>query len=147
MLFRSGRDQGQTLGRLAAEIKKTIDGLADTPALDVERAALGKAAGDVQALLGTMMGKLAQSVYHVGLQGNRILFALAELVIGWRLVVNARVASGKLAAATGDDKAFYQGKLAAARWYAKNVLPGIGLTKDLVAAGDLDLMELPDEAL
>jgi alkylation response protein AidB-like acyl-CoA dehydrogenase len=148
LFFRKiGRDQGQTLGRLAGEIKKTVDGLADVAALAVERAALGKALGDVQAIMGGMMGKVAQSVYHVGLQGNRILAALAELVIGWRLVANARVANARLGAATGGDKAFYQGKLAAARWYAKHVLPGIGHTKDLVLASDLDLMELPDEAL
>jgi len=92
------------------------------------------------------MGKLAQSIYHVGLQGNRILFALAELVIGWRLVVSAQVAQNKLPHATGDDAAFYKGKLAAARFYAKNVLPGIGLTRKLIEQGDLDLMELPDDS-
>ena len=93
-----------------------------------------------------MMAKLGQSIYHVGLQGNRILFALAELVIGWRLVVGAQVAHKKLAGATGDDAAFYKGKLAAARFYAKNVLPGIGLTRKLIEQGDLDLMELPDDS-
>jgi alkylation response protein AidB-like acyl-CoA dehydrogenase len=148
LFFRKiGRDQGQTLGRIAAEVQKTIAGLADVPALAVERAALGTALADLQQMLAGMMGKVAASVYHVGLQGNRILFSLAELVIGWRLIVNARVASGKLAAATGDDRGFYQGKLAAARWYAKHVLPGLGHTKALVLASDLDLMELPDEAL
>lgn len=50
-----------------------------------------------------------------------------------RLVVNAEVARGKLAGASGDDGAFYQGKLAAARWYARNV-PGIGLSRRLVEA-------------
>jgi hypothetical protein len=93
----------------------------------------------------TMMGKLGQSVYHVGMQGNRILFALAELVIGWRLAVNAKVALAKLPSATGDDAAFYKGKLAASRFYAKQVLPGLGLARKLVEQGDLDLMELTDD--
>jgi alkylation response protein AidB-like acyl-CoA dehydrogenase len=148
LFFRKiGRDRGQTLGRLQAEIKQTVDGLADVPALATERAALGTALDNVSAMLLGMMSKVAASVYHVGFQGNRILFSLAELVIGWRLVINARVAAGKLAAATGDDRAFYQGKLATARWYAKNVLPGLGLAKELALASDLDLMELPDDAL
>jgi alkylation response protein AidB-like acyl-CoA dehydrogenase len=147
LFFRKiARDRGQTLGRLSAEIKKTIDALADVPALAVERAALGKALETVGAIVMGMVGKAAESVYHVGFQGNRILYALAELVIGWRLVAGARVASGRLASATGDDRAFYQGKLATARWYATNILPGLGLTKDLVLGGDLALMELPDEA-
>jgi len=147
LFFRKiGRDRGQTLARLQGEIKKTVDALADVPALADERAALGKALDDVSGIFAGMLAKLGQSVYHVGLQGNRILFSLAELVIGWRLVVNARVAHVKLAGATGDDVGFYTGKVASARWYAKNVLPGIGLTKDLILAGGLDLMELPDEA-
>jgi alkylation response protein AidB-like acyl-CoA dehydrogenase len=147
LFFRKvGRDRGQTLGRLSAEIKQTVDALADTPQLAVEAAALGTALADVGAIFGGMLGKVAQSVYHAGLQGNRILFALAELVIGWRLVVGARVAAAKVAGATGDDAAFYRGKLASARWYATNVLPGIGHTKDLVLAGDLALMELADDA-
>jgi len=91
LFFRKiGRDRGATLGALLAEIAKTVEAL---PAeLAIEKAALAAALGDVQAILAAMMGKLAQSVYHVGLEGNRILFALAELVIGWRLAVNAQVA-------------------------------------------------------
>jgi hypothetical protein len=92
-----------------------------------------------------MMGKLGQSVYHVGMQGNRILFALAELVIGWRLAVNASIALAKLPAASGDDVAFYKGKLAASRFYAKQVLPGIALARKLVEQGDIELMELSDD--
>jgi hypothetical protein len=98
-----------------------------------------------------MLGKIGESVYHAGLQGNRILFALAELVIGWRLVVSAEVAQRKLAAVTpvtrvsDADQAFYRGKLAATRFYARNVLPGIAAARRLVEASDLDLMTLPDD--
>ncbi len=145
LFFRKiGRDGGATLNALLGQIKTTAESL---PAdLAVEQAALQSALGDVQGIIGAMLGKLGQSVYHVGLQGNRILFALAEIVIGWRLTVSAQVALGKISGAHGDDKAFYRGKLAAARFYAKNVLPGIGLTRKLIEAGDLDLMELPDDS-
>ena len=139
LFFRKiGRDRGATLQGLLGQIKATVDAL---PAeLDVEKAALGTALGDVQGIVMGMLGKLGQSVYHVGLQGNRILFALAELVIGWRLAVSAQAAVAK----AGDP--FYAGKLAAVRFYAKNVLPGIGLTRRLVEAGDLDLMTVADDA-
>src|SRR5262249_11974599 len=120
--------------------------LEDVPeALGVEKAALATALGDVQAMLGAMLAKLGQSVYHVGLQGNRILFSLAELVIGWRGFVGARVAPAALGAAQGEEAAFYRGKLAAARFYATQVLPGIGHARKLVEASALDLMELPDD--
>lgn len=145
LFFRKiGRDRGATLTALLGQMKATADGL---PAdLGVEKAALQTALADVQGIMGAMMGKLGQSVYHVGVQGNRILFALAEIVIGWRLAVSAQVALAKVGSAQGDDKAFYRGKLAAARFYAKNVLPGIGLTRKLIEAGDLDVMELPDDS-
>ncbi|MEO8699242.1 MAG: acyl-CoA dehydrogenase [Kofleriaceae bacterium] len=145
LFFRKiGRDRGATLQALMGQIKTTVDGL---PAdLGVEKAALATALGDIQGIVGAMLGKVGQSVYHVGLQGNRILFSLAEIVIGWRLAVSAQVAIAKIGGATGDDKAFYRGKLAAARFYAKNVLPGIGHTRKLIEAGDLDLMELPDDS-
>jgi hypothetical protein len=144
LFFRKiGRDHGATLQALVGQIMTTVDAL---PAeLSVEKAAMQHAVGDVQGIMGAMMGKLAQSIYHVGLQGNRILYALAELVIGWRLCVNAHVAAKKLPAAKGDDAAFYRGKLAAARYYAKTVLPGIALTRKLIEASDLDLMELADD--
>ncbi|MBC7977858.1 MAG: acyl-CoA dehydrogenase [Myxococcales bacterium] len=145
LFFRKiGRDRGATLQGLLGQIGQTLETL---PAeLGVEKAALAAALGDVQAIVMTMLGKLGQSIYHVGLQGNRILFALAELVIGWRLVISAQVAHAKLPAAVGDDQAFYRGKLAAARFYVKNVLPGIAATRKLVEASDLDLMEFPDDS-
>jgi len=144
LFFRKiGRDRGATLQRLLGEIGKTIAGL---PAeLEVEKAALQAALGDVQAIVMAMLGKLGQSVYHVGVQGNRILFALAELVIGWRSIASAQVAFGKLSGASGEDQGFYRGKLAAARFYAKQVLPGISLHRKLVEASDLDVVELPDD--
>ena len=145
LFFRKiGRDRGATLTALLGQVAKSAEGL---PAdLGVEKTALQSALGDVQGIVGAMLGKLGQSVYHVGFQGNRILFALAELVIGWRLAVSAQVALGKIGSAQGDDKAFYRGKLAASRFYAKNVLPGIALTRTLIENGDLDLMELADES-
>ena len=145
LFFRKiGRDRGATLQALLGEIARTVEQL---PAeLAVEKAALAAALGDVQGILGAMMAKLGQSVDHVGLQGNRILFALAELVIGWRLAVSAEVALARQGSAVGDDVGFYRGKLASARFYAKNVLPGIAATRKLIEASDLDLMQLPDDA-
>ena len=144
LFFRKiGRDRGATLQALVGQVSATIDGL---PAeLSVEKQALQTAVTDVQGIMMTMMGKLGESVYHVGMQGNRILFALAELVIGWRLAINAKVALAKVGSATGDDAAFYKGKLAASRFYAKNVLPGIGLVRKLIEQGDLELMQLEDD--
>jgi len=143
LFFRKiARDRGATLQLLLGQIGATADEL---PAeLAIEQAALRTGLADLQAIIAAMLGKLGQSVYHVGLQGNRILFALAELVIGWRLAVNARAAL-RARPSTGEDAAFYRGKLAAARFYAREVMPGITAARKLVEASALDLMELPDD--
>ena len=148
LFFRKvAKDGGQTLQRALSEIGKTLETKAGGDALAGERAALERAVTDVKGIYGTMMGKVAESLYHVGLQGNRILFATAELLIGWLLVRHAAVAVEKLATAPSDDeRAFLEGKIASARWYTKNVLPALTLTRKLVEQSSLELMDLPDAA-
>jgi Acetyl-CoA dehydrogenase C-terminal like len=89
--------------------------------------------------------KLVDSVYHVGLQGNRVLMAVAELVVGWLLVRHAVVALERVKENPGD-KAFYAGKLASARWFCHEVLPGLAHAARMVEQSTLDLMEVPEEA-
>jgi len=93
-----------------------------------------------------MLGKLQESVYHVGFQGNRILSCLAELVMGWLLVRQAAIAVAKLPNATGSDAEFYTGKIAAARFFCANVLPELTLRRKLIESGDLSLMDVPEDA-
>ena len=90
------------------------------------------------------MGKLSESLYHVGLQGNRVLAALAELVIGWLLVRQAAVALER-AKVNPSDTSFYAGKLASARFFCKEVLPQLSHARRMVEASTLDVMEIPEE--
>ncbi|MBK7071887.1 MAG: acyl-CoA dehydrogenase [Myxococcales bacterium] len=145
LFFRKvGRDRGATLQALMGDVGKDLAAL--PPELASEAAALKRAIDDVGAIFMGMMGKLGQSPYHVGLHGNRILFALAELIIGWRLLVNAKVALAAQAGAAERDRPFYAGKIAAARFYAREVLPGITASRKIIEGGDLALMELSDDA-
>ncbi len=147
LIFRKiARDGGETLQGLLAQIRETLEKKEGGEALAADRERLERGLKDVEGLFGAMLGKLGESAYHVGFQGNRILSALAELVIGWLLVRHAAVAAAKVGSATGPDKAYYQGKLASARWYTSNVLPGLTLTRKLVEAGTLELLEVPEEA-
>ncbi|MFM7199750.1 MAG: acyl-CoA dehydrogenase [Myxococcota bacterium] len=147
LFFRKvARDNGATLNLLLDQMRATLDGEAAQPGLEVERLALARALADVEAIFGTMMEKLTESLYHVGIQGNRILFAVAELVIGWLLVRQAALVKQKLPTASEDDRNFYTGKLASVRYYCQNVLPGITLVRKLVAAGTLELMDVPEVA-
>jgi hypothetical protein len=145
LMRKVARDGGATLQGLLAQVRETAEGGGGGKELEAERAALGRALGDVETMLGTLMGKLGESVYHVGLQGNRVLASVAELVIGWLLVRHAQVALERMKSNPGD-RAFYVGKLASARWYCHEVLPGLAHAARMVEQGNLDLMEVPEES-
>ncbi|NUP13448.1 MAG: acyl-CoA dehydrogenase [Polyangiaceae bacterium] len=146
LFFRKiAKDGGRTLTKQLDEIEKLAKSDAGGSALAEDRAALERALADVKGIFGAMMGKVGESLYHVGLQGNRILFALAELVIGW-LWLRQAVAATRGLGERPEDAAFYEGKLAACRWWSKNVLPGLTLTRKLIEASSLELMDVRDEA-
>jgi hypothetical protein len=145
ILRKMARDGGSTIQGLLGQIRQTAESDLGGKELEAERAALGKALGELETLLGTLMGKLGESLYHVGLQGNRVLMSVAETVIGWLLVRHAAVALERTKVNPGD-KAFYAGKLASARWFCKEVLPNIAHNARMVEQSALDLMEVPDEA-
>ncbi len=146
LFFRKiAKDGGQTLMKQLDEVESLAKSDLGGAALAPERAALGAALADLRAIFGTMMAKVGESLYHVGFQGNRVLFALAEVIVGWLLLRGAVVATQKKGE-TPDEVAFYEGKVASARWWCKNVLPGVSLTKRYVEESSLELMDLDDAA-
>ncbi len=147
LFFRKvARDGGETLKGLMGRVMATLGEIDANGPLAIEHAALSRALGDLQGMYAAMLGKLGESLYHVGLQGNRVLFATAEVVIGWLLVRQAAVAAQARETAREGERAFYDGKLAAVRFYARNVLPGITLARKLAEQSTLELMEVPEAA-
>jgi hypothetical protein len=141
-----GRDGGATLQALLGRVRETLDTKEGGDALAEARALLEAALGDVEAIFMTMLGKVQEHVDHVGLQGNRVLHAVAEIVIGWLLVRHAAVALRRRDAASEDDRAFYDGKVASAQWFCREVLPGLAHTRRMIEASRLDLTQLPESA-
>ncbi|HEX6500930.1 MAG TPA: acyl-CoA dehydrogenase [Micromonosporaceae bacterium] len=149
------KDQGRALMTVAAEIGAFIESEAGNGRLKNERLALGKALSEVQNILGVFTGWLGEAqggepraLYKVALNSRRLLLAMGDLVVGWLLQRQAEVA---LAALGGEglsdaDKHFYEGKVAAARFFAHEVLPRIGADRRIIESTTLDLMELPEEA-
>jgi alkylation response protein AidB-like acyl-CoA dehydrogenase len=147
------KDQGQALTALSEQIVKSIASGIGGDELAAERDALASAAGDLEALVGTMLAQLGtveqdvRNMYKVGQNTTRLLLASGDVVIGWLLLRGAAVAQAKLAeGASEKDVAFYQGKIAAARFFARNVLPTVH-TQRLIAEGiDNEIMDLAEEA-
>ncbi|WP_278264382.1 acyl-CoA dehydrogenase [Nocardia sp. AG03] len=144
------RDQGVALAHIARQIQSFID--SGDKRLESERALLGVALEDVQAMTATLTGHLLAAqqdpteLYKIGLGSVRYLLAFGDLMIGWQLLTHAGIA---LAALDRDQtpagNSFYRGKIAVAGFFARNVLPELSATRSILSALDLDIMRT-DEA-
>jgi alkylation response protein AidB-like acyl-CoA dehydrogenase len=152
------KDQAQALGHLAGEIEKFITSEAGNGRLKVERELLAKALEDGQAIVGTLINQLMASdpnaeggelrnIYKVGLNTTRLLMVLGDIVCSWLLLRQAEVALEKLAGDVSEkDKSFYEGKVAAAQFFARNVLPKVTPERSIAESTDLALMDLAEDA-
>jgi hypothetical protein len=147
------RNEGRALGYVLGQVREFAAAEAGNGRLKAERAALATAADDVEAMVAAMHGFLGASmqqppeIYRVGLNTTRLLLALGDLIIGWLLARQAEIAQARLDdGAAGADRAFYEGKIGAARFFAATVLPRLATERQLTEATTLDLMDLPEEA-
>ncbi|MBA0052755.1 acyl-CoA dehydrogenase [Streptomyces sp. AJS327] len=146
------RNQGQALTALSEEIKKFLAEAPGGEELARSREQLGKAAADLESIVGTMLTDLAateqdvKAIYKVGLNTTRFLLTSGDVVIGYLLLRGAAVAAERLPNASAKDKPFYEGKIAAAKFFAANVLPGVAVQRELAEAVDQSVMELDEAA-
>jgi hypothetical protein len=157
LLFRKiVRDQGATLTWVADQIREFIKGGTEGDVLADERARLGTALDEAQQHLGVLlqhaMASMDESkrteIYKTGLNSTEFLYTLAEVTIGWLLLRHAEIAQDALdaGAASPSDEAFYAGKVASARWFARTVLPKVALRTTKAKEDDGWLMQVPAEA-
>ncbi|EKF25548.1 acyl-CoA dehydrogenase, C-terminal domain protein [Mycolicibacterium hassiacum DSM 44199] len=147
------RDKGVALNYVSEQIEQFIKSEDGNGRLKAERALLATALEDVKAMAASMMGYLMASqenpkeLYKVGLASVRFLMAAGDLIIGWLLQKQAAVAVEALdRGADGNDRAFYEGKVAVASFFAKNFLPLLTATRQVIENLDLEVMELDEAA-
>jgi len=145
------KDQGVALGMLQKEIETTIGQAPE--ALKREAGLLAQAATDLkdmgEFMFGAAMGSLEKpaEAYKIGLTSTRLLLAAGDVVIGWLLLRAAIVAQARLEAGdAGKDTDFYTGKVAAAQFFARTVLPRMASEKAITIAEDGSLMDVPESA-
>ncbi|WP_336083056.1 acyl-CoA dehydrogenase [Nocardia sp. SSK8] len=144
------RDRGVALAHVAGQIQKFLDDSSEDVLKD-ERALLATALADVQAMTAQLTQHLLAAadspheLYKIGLESVRFLLAVGDLLVGWRLLVAAQVSSATLAT-HDDDRPFYEGKIAAASFFARTVLPRLTSDRAVIAQIDTSVMDL-DEAI
>ena len=146
------KDQGKALGHIAGEIKAFIESEAGNGRLKNERELLANALADAEAMVSLMINDLMsaqdeiKNIYKVGLNTTRLLMALGDVVCAWLLLRGAEVALAKLDGGAGNDQAYYEGKVAAAQWFAQLNLPRLSAELKIAQATGLDVMDLDEAA-
>jgi alkylation response protein AidB-like acyl-CoA dehydrogenase len=152
------KDQGRALSDLSAQITQWIAAEGGNGQLKEERALLQHALDDVAAIVTTMINDLRSTVpgvphsdsrnlYKVGLNTTRLLMALGDVICAWLLLRGAEVALNRLnEELKPGEKAFYEGKVASGRWFARTVLPKLAAERAIAEATDLAVMDLDEAA-
>jgi len=140
-----GQAGGANLQAFLGDVAKFVAQCKDHPAVGPEVKALGVAH---EALGGSAMKLLmwfqTGKMEMVPLFANRFLEMMSELTVAWLLLDGAVIAHAKIAGASATDKAFYDGKLHAARYYARAVLPTVELLARQMNEEDRSALEIAD---
>ncbi|MEU0877613.1 acyl-CoA dehydrogenase [Lentzea sp. NPDC005914] len=147
------RDKGQALAFINGEIQSFLDNEGGNGRLKEERALLKQGLEDLQGMLGSLVGFLTSSqedvrnLYKVGQNSVRLLMTAGDVLVGWLLLRQAEVALEKLGGTpSAKDKAFYEGKIAVASFFAKNVLPELTARRKIAESTDNALMDIDESA-
>jgi len=144
-----GQAGGANLQAFLGDVAKFVGEHSSHPTLGPAVKKLGAAQ---EAVAGTAMRLLmwfqSGQLALVPLSANRFCEMMSELTVAWLLLDGARVAeeAKKNVAAGHPDLAFYEGKIAAALYYARNVLPGVEHKAQLLAEEDKTPLEISDAA-
>ena len=143
------KDNGRALTKLAKEIGAFVATGGNNATEKVE---LGKALEEMQAIIGLLVTHAMASqekpeeIYKCGLNTTRLLMSVGDVIISWLLLRQADIAASKIGSATGKEKDFYEGKIAASRYFIHNFLPLISATRAIVEREDGEIMKVSEGA-
>ena len=153
------KDKGQALGYLASEIQavrrergrqRSAQGRARAArarASTTRRRSSARCSSDLMSANPADENGDIKNIYKVGLNTTRLVYVLGDLVVAWLLLRGAEVALEKLGGdVSASDKSFYEGKVAAAQFFARNVLPKLAGERAIAENIDDSIMELDESA-
>jgi hypothetical protein len=143
------KDNGRALTKLGKEIGTFVapDGNNSS-----EKAVLAKALGEMQTITALLVTHAMASqekpeeIYKCGLNTSRLLMSVGDVIISWLLLRQADIAASKIGNATGKERDFYEGKIAASRYFIHNFLPLITATRAIVEREDGEIMKVSEGA-
>ncbi|MFN8087813.1 MAG: acyl-CoA dehydrogenase [Mycobacterium sp.] len=146
------RDRGGALQHLVAQIEAFLNNPGARPELAPSRELLSTALDDTRAMAAAMTGFLfaaqddARELYRIGLESVSFLLSAGDLVIGWLLLQQAEIALKALGGESDPrEKEFYNGKVAAANFFVRNVLPRLSAERRILESVDLSIMDVGED--
>ncbi|MCV0384660.1 MAG: acyl-CoA dehydrogenase C-terminal domain-containing protein [Erythrobacter sp.] len=106
---------------------------------------LEKALGEQQNATMWFMQNAMQNPNHLGAGAHHYMHIMGIVVLGLMWLRMAKVAQEKLAGSP-DDKAFYEAKIATARYYMDRFVPDAGALRRKLESGADSMMALGEEA-
>ena len=143
------KDNGRALTKLSKEIGAFVASGGNNAE---EKKTLGKAQEDLQAIITQLITHAMASqekpdeIYKCGLNTTRLLMSVGDVIISWLLLRQADIAATKIGSASGKDRDFYEGKIAASRYFVHNFLPLITATRAIVEREDGEIMAVSENA-
>ncbi|MBI1744995.1 MAG: acyl-CoA dehydrogenase [Acidobacteria bacterium] len=95
--------------------------------------------------------EVTMHIAQLGLAGNWVypalsatpyLMLMGDVVLGYYLIDQARVASDRQTQGSAKDQAFYQGKIKTAEFFIYNILPAVAARASAIKSGDMSAMEI-----
>lgn len=142
-----GAGGGKYIGRFLQECTAFADSLKQRGGYDTECGHFSKAVAGLNTVVGKYLEFFTQGKADLVLvSATRFLDAMSHVVIAKLLLEAALLAEGALAKAKPDsqDAQFYQGKIASARFFVRNLLPLAAAQAEVIAAGDATAIDVPD---
>jgi alkylation response protein AidB-like acyl-CoA dehydrogenase len=142
-----GQNGGANVQAFLGDIAQFVTTHKAHPGLGHSVAVLEHAHAAIGATTMRMLGWFqAGNIRMVPLVANRYLEMMSELACGWLLLDQARIAveAGQKLGEDHPDQAFYRGKVAAAVYYARNILPGVASNAEIIGNADDSPLTIPD---
>ncbi len=140
------QDGGAALASLATLMRATIAAARSDGGFLDEADQLEQSIGTVDSTTRRVLAAMARGEVERALANATVyLEAVGHVVVAWRWLAQALVATRSLDTAGAADRAFYEGKRTACRFFFRHELPRVGPQLALVASLDDTSLVMPDE--
>jgi hypothetical protein len=142
-----GSGGGKLIGRFGQECGAFLETLKKNGTYGAEAAIFAKAVAGMNTAVGKYLEFFTQGKADLVLvSATRFLDAMSHVLIGKLLLEAALLAETSLAKAGSgsQDAQFYQGKIASARYFLRNLVPVATALTEVIASGDGTAVEVPD---